>query len=392
MIQAQIYGTGKAHLIKLEEASPNALTGLKARINSVAKDLPTDHTEEDENVALAQAVNATRDAALAVKESAQELRDWKQWLDIELANRIEEATSSTISVLVHIKELGMQDMGMRWMYMDGVTHKDWKRFHDFKGRVETWKKEIRDIAQNHDGVSYVKNEADLLEQKGMDIAEAAAAEINRLRDVAKWKIRARDDTDDFSDRASAPSAAEKASDVTDKLSSIKKGSLEGAGAISQKAESEITEGKRKIEDTSSERASAASGASENSQKLSEEVEENVETASKKIVGGAMAQFVEAKQIVLEDDVESATFEYSEFLQSIASDLGDRAADLTKIVSEALLQPTTTSGNVASMTSLVQEQYESALSAASTVLYGAEQDTGERVSSIGSAKYSQALTA
>ena len=392
LIQSQIHGTGKAYLVKLEEASPIALKRLKNKINSVVKDLPANHTPEDENIVLEQVINASRDAALPVKESAQELRDWKQWLDTELADRVEEVSSSTISVLVNIKELGMQDMGMRWMYMEGVTHKDWKRFHDFKNQVETWKKEIRDIAKNHTSVNFAKREADLLEQKGMDVAEAAAAEINRLREVAKWKIRAKDDSDNFSDQVLASSLAEEVSEIADDIISIENSAVESASHTSEQIGSEIAEDENEIKDASSKIVSAASDASEHPPKPSEEAEHTVETASKKVLGGAMAQFVEAKQIVFEDVVESDATDFSGFLQSIASDLGDRAADLTKIVSEALLEPTTTNGNVASMTSLAQEKYESALSAASTALYGTEQGTGESISSLGSAKYSQAVTA
>ena len=392
LVNSRVHGIGKAHLIKLEDAPSAALAELRTKINSVVKDLPQDHTEEDENVAYTQVVDASRNAAGVVKKSAQKLRDWKQRFDVELASSVDEATLSTISVLVNIKELGMQDMGMRWMYIDGVTHKDWKKFHNFKNQVNTWKKEIQGVAENHAGVTSAKEEANMLEEKGMDITEAAAAEINRLKEVAKWKIRVKDDSDDFSDRASPSPLTEKISDVLEDATPMQASASKSSSTNPEKADSEIAEDKKtasavmeKIKSTESEGVKIQS-------KAAEETEQKVESVSKKVFGGAAAQFVEAKQPVFEDSIETDSSDFSEFLQSAASDLGDRAADLTNILSEALLEPTITEGAAASVTALAREQYEMALSAASSALYGTEQGVGESISSLGSAKYAQAVTA
>ena len=392
LVNSQVQGTGKAHLIKLEDAPPAALAELRTQIKSVVKNLPEDHTEQDKNAAYAQVVDASRNAAETIKKSAQKLRKWKQRFDAELANSVEEATSSTISVLVNVKELGMQDMGMRWMYIDGVTHKDWKKFHNFKNQVDPWKKEIQGVTENHAGVSFAKEEANVLEQKGMDVAENAAAEINRLKEVARWKIRAKDDSDDFSDKASPPPLAEATSNVSEDATSTEASASKSASANSGAADSEIAEDKKTAIEVMKEKESTASEAAEMSSKSAEEAEKKVESASKKVLGGAAAQFVEAKQIVFEDSIEADSSDFSEFLQSAASDLGDRAADLTKILSEALLEPKTSEGAAASVTSLAREQHEMALAAASSAVYGTEQGVGESVSSLGSAKYAQAVTA
>jgi hypothetical protein len=108
----------------------------------------------------------------------------------------------------------------------------------------------------------------------------------------------------------------------------------------------------------------------------------------------MAQFVEAKQIVYEDIIGDSSDDdsYSEKIQSMASEAGDKFADITRAVSEALLKPASTQGIVESVTSLAAEQYASALAAARAALYEPEQGTGESVASVASSRYADAVSA
>lgn len=117
-------------------------------------------------------------------------------------------------------------------------------------------------------------------------------------------------------------------------------------------------------------------------------------AAKSVWGGAMAQHVEAKQIIFEDVIEDSSDEdtFSEKIQEMVGQAGTKFADVTKAVSEALLQPTSTPGSVESITSLAADQYSSALAAASSVLYGTEQGTGESIASVASSRYSEAVSA
>lgn len=105
----------------------------------------------------------------------------------------------------------------------------------------------------------------------------------------------------------------------------------------------------------------------------------------------MAQHVEARKIIFDDvvdDSEDATF--SEKIQSMASEAGDRYADITKAVSEALIKPTSTTNTP--ITKLAGDKYASALSAASVALYGTEQGTGESISSVVASRYDEAVAA
>jgi hypothetical protein len=138
-----------------------------------------------------------------------------------------------------------------------------------------------------------------------------------------------------------------------------------------------------------------------SSKASEVIDDTASKASaayespKKVWGGANAQILaEAKEIVLEqpldDDDEDDT--YSSKLQSVVADAGDRAAEISRAVSEALLGATTTQGTVESASSVASEQYAKALAAASSALYGTEQPAVESATSVVADKYAQAVTA
>jgi hypothetical protein len=105
----------------------------------------------------------------------------------------------------------------------------------------------------------------------------------------------------------------------------------------------------------------------------------------------MAEHVEARDIIFDDIIDDSDDDtFSEKLRSMASEAGDRYADITRAVSEALLKPTST--EKFPMTKLAAERYSSALAAASVALYGTEQGTGESVSSFVSSRYVEAVSA
>ena len=84
----------------------------------------------------------------------------------------------------------------------------------------------------------------------------------------------------------------------------------------------------------------------------------------------MAQvLVEAREPILDDSVDEDS--YSDSMQSMANVAMDEAAKLTQAVADAITTPSATgaAGVVESASSLASERYESAVSAASSVLFG-----------------------
>lgn len=476
-IESQVAGVGEALVVQLEESSNSEFTKLKKTIRKIVKMLPRDKSETDVKKAEDELSKATRSAGLAVKDKAQALRSWRQAMEQETQSLVNAASESTLEVIDNIRDLGLQEIGMRWAWMEGVTYKDWANYNLLKKTFDEWRQEVEAVTRNHEGLQKATDAGNEVESRGMTIAEQTAKELARLREAGKWKIHAADASDDFSTKyvpAAAAVAGQKivdnydsaseqilgtsqgnvesvisdasnkakdaASGVSSKIIGTKPGVVEQAsskiseavsGIPQPKAESVISAAKRKadqvagdaseaiigtpapvyqsiVSEASKSIASAVSAASnavsESSSPPSETILSGVSSigssassiaskASKRVFAGAMAQEVGNQKPVLDDiisDDDDTTF--SEKVQCIVDKAGDRYSDVTRAVSEALLGPTSTKGSIESATSVADEQYSSALAAASSVLYGTQKGTAESVTSIASGKYAEAVAA
>jgi hypothetical protein len=608
-VQNQAQGVGEAYLIQMEETIKSELKSLKSSIISIIKkSTDTEASEKDLTAAV-------RKAGSAIKDKAQAIRVWRKNYDAETNALVSRAATDTFEIIDHIRDLGLQEIGMRWAWTEGITHKDWSKYHAMKTKFDEWRKDVEEVATSHPGLARAREASEDVENRAMAMAEDAVKELARLKETGRWKLSTGDTSDDFStkympvaaavagqkildkvseavagtsqgtvesmssvaissimDAASTASsvassqaeniqsiaaeagtsassvassmsssilgtpqgsvesiisvAKSSSSSLTDQVSSsivgTQKGSAEsiisiaqvsassiadkasssvigtsqgsmesivsvasdglssvaakisssvigtepgvvekvsssissvasavseaipveevqssasslssvtsssfssgsskaakGASSISSSAKSAASSASSSLstatssalsnasksgssvsKDAISSSSSASSKASKSASSISKDASSSASsessTASKKVWGGAVAQFVEAKQIIYEDvldDDDDAS--YSEKIQSMASQAGDKFSDITKAVSEALLRPTSSQGSVESVTSLAAEQYSKALSAASVAYYGTQQGTGESIASIASSRYADAVAA
>jgi hypothetical protein len=558
LIKNQAEKVGSALNVQLEETVKSSFKSLKNSIISLVE------SSKDAGQLEEELTTAVRKAGVAIKEKAQAVRTWRQNYDKETNSLVSKAAEDTLQILDHIRDLGLQEIGMRWAWTDGITHKDWTKYHKLKPKFDEWRSEVEMVAIKHPGLEMARAASEEVENRAMETAEEAAKELARLKETGRWKISTGDSSDDWTtkimpaaaavagqkvkeklseaseaivgtgtsqgtlesvqsaasssivgamssgssiassisssvvgssqgsvesiisaatetaislaDKASSsiigtqqesaesfPSAIKaSASNIADQASSsiigTQKGSAKSiASVVQESASSMVSQASssvigtsqgtiesvlsvaggsvssmsakasssiigtapgfvekvsssvqsaasaiaQSVSDGSSSLSSLSSAASSSISKSASDASKSTSssassvsaTASKKIFGGAMAQFVEAKQIVYEDIIdESGGDSYSNKIQSMASEAGDRFADVTRAVSEALLKPTSTEGTVESVTSLAADQYSSALAAASFALYGPEQGTGESIASLVSGRYSDAVSA
>lgn len=452
-VENGVKGHGAALLVQLEETANSTIAGFKKIILQTVQSLPEDPTEEDLESAYEKCVAKTRELGLSVKEKAQAIRTWKARYDAETDALVRAAVKSTVEVLERIHGLGLQEVGMRWAWTDGVTYKDWQKYHKVRNTLTEWQAEVEAVGSRHEGLKFAHEEAKQLEDKAMGIASSMVSELVRLKEVSRWKIWAGDATDDFSTRAvparafkaaknvasnveeaaskvsgsvvgsETPVSESVASNIKDKASSASSQAASVAGSAASSGSSAASIASEKVADASSQAASLAgsaaskasdaiadaetgaasqaSAATENvksqASKAQEAVKEKASLASperkqQKVMGGAMAQVLaEAREIVFDDEEDEADT-YSQKLQEMVGEAGERAADLSRAVSEALLGPTKTQGKVESATSVANEQYKAAIAAASKVLYGTEQQPLESATSAASEKFAAAVTA
>lgn len=442
-VEKGVNGHGKALIIQLEESADSTITSLKGYIKRTVKSLPEDASEEQLEVALEQCSTKARELGQTVKQKAQDIREWKASYDTETDTLVQAAVKSTVEVLEKIHGLGLQEVGMRWAWTDGVTYKDWQNYHKLKSTLTEWQAEVESVGARHGGLRVAHEEAKRLEDEAMSIASKNVNELVRLKDVAKWKLWAEDSTDDFTNnsvpprarkaaqqiinnvgdasskvseavigsetpvsesvtssiKSAASNASSKLSDASSKVSKSVVGSeTPSAQSVlsqaSSKASEVVVDGASSISSGASDAASSASSAASSVSSGASSAASAAAESPKKVWGGVAAQvLVEAREPVFDDVIEDDEDEnYSVKFQSIVADAGDRAAELTRAVSEALLGATKTQGSVESATSLASEQYANAIAAASKALYGTQQQPLESATSVASVKFADAVTA
>ncbi|RDW90513.1 uncharacterized protein DSM5745_02288 [Aspergillus mulundensis] len=188
----------------LESAVEEQTAAIKNRISGLTEALPVTDSPEEEEAAIEELLKEVRSSAVSIRDRAHVLREWHVSFEQNLLNKVAVAVNSTLAVLDNVRDLGLQEIGMRWALMDGVTYKDWEDYHALKEEFEDWKVKFREIALQHARIEAVKEHADETLSRGMDVAEAAAKELARLKEVGRWKIAAREVSEDFDTRSEPP--------------------------------------------------------------------------------------------------------------------------------------------------------------------------------------------
>ena len=499
LVKGDVDGLGRGLATALEKTAENEIDNVKSKIKSTIAGLSEDATPDDVKNAAGEILGSIRTAGAHIKERAKNVRQWSQNFEQGLIQRLATASASTLEVLDGVKDVGLQEVGMRWAWMEGVTYKHWEKFHGVRKKLDEWKTEVSDVAMRSPEAEDAIASARQITEESMAVTEDAAKELARLKGVAQWKLKARDASDDFETRSMPAEAVSAASSLVadlqgvpsagvDSASSVLSeaskaatqvfssassaaagtptGSIESiavqasstadeavdsavdsaasvyASSISAPAESAasqvIAAGEQAYESASSVVVGTStgtaeailSGGSESISSLTKAVSSSAtsipdiiestlspspdileslssagdEVASSassmsasattkvsKVFAGAMAAEVTGSVPILDDVFdESAGSSFSESLQDVVNAAGDRYADVTRAVSEAIYG--TSQGTVESLSSVASEQYSSALAAASDVLYGTPTGTIEGIANAASENYDRAVAA
>lgn len=210
-------GHGESLFIALEEVVQQELAEVKQRITSLTTPLPVEEAPEEEEVAQAKLSADIKESAIAIRDRAQALRQWHRTFDEEVERRVSDAVKTTLAVLDSVRDLGLQEIGIRWAWMDGVTYKDWEKYHALKAQFDDWRAQFRAVGLQHIKVEEARVLSDDILGRGMDAAESAAKELARLKDVGRWKIAAREVSEDFETRSDPPPALPKRNASSDEV-------------------------------------------------------------------------------------------------------------------------------------------------------------------------------
>ena len=213
----QAKGVGDALIIELEETGTSAIKTLKHTVQKIVGKLPEDEADSDVSEANQSLVDAVIAAGKHIKKKAEDIRLWKQKYDRVTVSLAEAASNSTMEVIDRIRDLGLQEIGQRWAWMDGVTYQDWSRYHSLSQTFDEWRTEIATMTSKHQGLAQALEAGADIEARAMAITEDAANELARLKGVATRKLRIKDASDDFGDHLAAEALEQASQAVKDKI-------------------------------------------------------------------------------------------------------------------------------------------------------------------------------
>ncbi|KAJ5295333.1 hypothetical protein N7508_010154 [Penicillium antarcticum] len=395
LIASSANSYGQSLSTALQSVSAEQLSSIKNCINTLAESMPEENAPDVEESTGDQLVREIRTSAISVRDRAHALREWSASFDEELVRRVDAAVDSTLAVLDSIRDLGLQEIGMRWAWMDGVTYKDWAKYHALKAQLEDWRNEIREVGTHHKSVSEARAVASDILDSGMHEAELAAKELVRLKDVGLWKIAAREVSDNFDTRTEAPPPRPKPQQEPEESEDINVDSdhdktfEEASESASKDQTASSTDNSEVIEEAPEAESSPAAVAEDENLDDAESVMDDFiieeQPSARPAFGVAAAEVGSYQEPILDD-------EHSDALHSLANKAGDTYAEASKAVSEAIYGASETPGVGEQAALFASDQYSHAWSAASEVLYGTPLSPAEKVSSAASEKYTEAVAA
>ncbi|KAK3681804.1 hypothetical protein B0T22DRAFT_301992 [Podospora appendiculata] len=311
MIRRNARIMGKSLLDQLRSSAVSELVTLRRDILRIAGAVKqeTATVEEGEE----QITQVVRRAGLAIKEKAQDVRTWRENYEAEMHAAITKAAETHFSILENIRDLALQKIGMKWAWMDGVTYKDWAKYHLLKSRFEEWKGDLENLIVTHSSLEAAQLEGANIEEEAMKMAASAAKELARLKQVAGWKLAARDDTPEF-DSTLMQQAAEAATAAAQAAARIVENIVESASDAKDAIYEKVGEGAGIAAEAINKATSAVVDAQDTAVSQGEEVVESATEAASSQVSSSISAGQESASSLQETviaSVVSATSQVSE---------------------------------------------------------------------------------
>ncbi|RKF59409.1 hypothetical protein OnM2_060015 [Erysiphe neolycopersici] len=194
-ISNQIDNIGIALLKDLKKTVKSGLEKLKADITSFIR-------ESNDNMDKIEALSiAVRKTGISVNEKAQLIRTWRQTQNQKLTEQVDKVVSEILEVLDTIRDLGLQEVGMRWAWSEGVTYKHWAKYHAMKAKFSQWRQDVESMATENSELRIVRLKLDEIEMEALRIAEETVTDLTSLKEIGLWKISVKDASDNFDTKA-----------------------------------------------------------------------------------------------------------------------------------------------------------------------------------------------
>ncbi|KAK2935398.1 hypothetical protein FoTM2_003340 [Fusarium oxysporum f. sp. vasinfectum] len=331
MIEENVNTNGQKLFDDLETTIDRELTGLRNKIVELAG------TNADVVDVNQQIVTAVRSSGMAIKQKAQAIRQWRQGYDQELQETVITVADVHFQVLDETRNLALQQIGMRWAWTDGITYKDWAKYHELKRTLNEWTEQLKQLIVTHPALLEAQDAAARVEDEGMEIASVAAKELARLKDVARYKVAAGDTSDNF-DVDAMKLAAEQAAAAKEAEAQTPAGDDSAASSLSEvveEATSQAQDAEQNLEDFV---ASIAEPVKEEASEVAESASDSVSSASSvfdepNIIEKATSAISNSAEPIA-SDASSLIFEGEESASSIAKEASETVKSLSSTASES----------------------------------------------------------
>ncbi|PWW77424.1 hypothetical protein C7212DRAFT_178860 [Tuber magnatum] len=396
----------------LEELIGQEFASLKMVVQELAGPVGSGKGKDHQQTSEAAFVAKSKEAGIKIRDKAQSIRVESQQFLSNVYADVAKAADDHLLVLDSVLDLAMQELGMKWAWMDHVTYKDWQKYHELKKEFDNLRRNVIVAAQRNRKLTEITHWTERnWEGKATDVAKEAADELKRLKTVSKRKIQLSDPSDDFSESV-VPAAAHQAAqaimkEAEDALSAAEKLVGHASEAIgnepptTQSAASPASEKAKSAASVASEKKAptaipeAMLGEEEPTPvapSVSSAVSEIKESAKPKVWGGVDAGFVAGSRVEYDVDGGGDEEPVGEKAQSVVDAANSKLAEASRAVSAAIAGASVTQSPGEKYASIASEKYESAISAASSALYVTPQPSGESLVSIATDKYSAAVAA
>ncbi|KAK4188632.1 hypothetical protein QBC35DRAFT_451134 [Podospora australis] len=318
MIRRNARVKGRSLLDDLNKTVVSELVNLRSDIIQIVAAANKEGAQtEDTPEKVSQSV---RRVGMAIKEKAKAVRSWREEYEAELQSSVTNAAQTHFAILQDIRDLALQKIGMKWAWTDGITYKDWAKYHLLKSRFDEWKGDLEQLIVTHPNLEAAHIEGANIEDEAMKLAATAAKELTRLKQVAGWKLAAGDDTDEF-DSTLMQQAAE----------TVEAARLAAGNMISNAGES-VEQAQEAIVDKVSKGASAASEVVDHATDVVAEQASQVANSARAVIAGA------------EDAAASAAADVTSAAKKVvgsvpSSEAGESAASVASEEIASVVEPT-----------------------------------------------------
>lgn len=123
-----------------------------------------------------------------LKEKQAQIKGRTQELLMDTYQTTAKIVDAALAEMDSAHDIGMQELGMKWAWMEGVTYKDWAKYHDLKKAFGSLKTKVIRSGQGHKGLREVTDYAKSIDDAAADVLKVARIEVAKLEKLGRQRV------------------------------------------------------------------------------------------------------------------------------------------------------------------------------------------------------------